>query len=50
MVDDMEQMGIVGPHQGSKAREVLLTYNEWLERNHALDIPQNVEDNSEEEF
>ena len=50
MVDDMEQMGIVGPHQGSKAREVLLTYNEWLERNHALDIPQNVEDNSDEEF
>lgn len=41
MVDDMEQMGIVGPHQGSKAREVLITYNEWLERNHMLDVPQN---------
>lgn len=34
MIDDMEQMGIVGPHQGSKPREVLITYNEWLERNH----------------
>ena len=33
MVDDMEQMGIVGPHQGSKPREVLITYSEWLERN-----------------
>lgn len=40
MVDDMEQMGIVGPHQGSKARDVLITYNEWLERNHLLDIQQ----------
>lgn len=36
MIDDMEQMGIVGPHQGSKPRDVLLTYNEWLERNHLL--------------
>lgn len=50
MIDDMEQMGIVGPHQGSKARDVLLTYNEWLERNHMLDIPQDAPDNSEEEF
>lgn len=38
MIDDMEQMGIVGPHQGSKARDVLMTYNEWLERNHVLDV------------
>ncbi|MBQ0098474.1 MAG: DNA translocase FtsK 4TM domain-containing protein [Oscillospiraceae bacterium] len=36
MIDDMEQMGIVGPHQGSKARDVLMTYNEWLERNNML--------------
>lgn len=36
MVDDMEQMGIVGPHQGSKPRDVLITYNEWLERNNLM--------------
>lgn len=50
MIDDMEQMGIVGPHQGSKARDVLLTYNEWLERNHVLDIQTNDDNISEEEF
>lgn len=32
MIDEMEQLGIVGPHQGSKPREVLMTYQDWLER------------------
>lgn len=41
MIDDMEQLGIVGPHQGSKPRDVLMTYNEWLERRNVL---QNKED------
>lgn len=50
MIDDMEQMGIVGPHQGSKARDVLMTYNEWLERNHVLDVAPDDSENSEEEF
>ena len=36
MIDDMEQMGIVGPHQGSKPRDVLMTYNDWLERRNVL--------------
>ena len=39
MIDDMEQTGIVGPHQGSKPRDVLMTYNEWLERNNRLGSP-----------
>ena len=39
MIDDMEQMGIVGPHQGPKPRDVLMTYNEWLERNNMLGSP-----------
>lgn len=36
MIDDMEQLGIVGPHQGSKPRDVMMTYNEWLERRNVL--------------
>ena len=51
MIDDMEQMGIVGPHQGSKPRDVLMTYNDWLERRNLLgtpddggDAPANEED------
>ena len=36
MIDDMEQLGIVGPHQGSKPRDVLMSYNEWLERRNVL--------------
>lgn len=41
MIDDMERLGVVGPHQGSKPRDVLMTYNEWLERRNVL---QNRED------
>ncbi len=41
MIDEMEQLGVVGPHQGSKPRDVLMTYNEWLERRNVL---QNRED------
>ena len=37
MIDDMEQMGVVGPHQGSKPRDVLMTYNEWLEHRNIMD-------------
>ncbi len=36
MIDDMEQLGIVGPHQGSKPRDVIMTYSEWLERKNNL--------------
>lgn len=31
LIDEMEQMGIVGPHEGSKPRQVLLTYQQYLE-------------------
>lgn len=31
LIDEMEQMSIVGPHEGSKPRQVLITYQQWLE-------------------
>lgn len=36
LIDEMEQMGIVGPHEGSKSRKVLISYQEWLERNNMM--------------
>ena len=32
LIDTMEQMGIVGPHEGSKSRKVLMTQQQWMER------------------
>ena len=33
LIDEMEQKGIVGPHEGSKPRRVLITYQQYLEMN-----------------
>ena len=33
LIDEMESLGIVGPHEGSKSRKVLMTHAQWLERN-----------------
>lgn len=33
LIDEMERKGIVGPHEGSKSRKVLLTKEQWLEMN-----------------
>ena len=32
LIDEMEQLGVVGPHEGSKPRQVLMSYQQWLER------------------
>ncbi|MBQ7815798.1 MAG: hypothetical protein IJ339_00380, partial [Oscillospiraceae bacterium] len=31
IVDEMESRGIVGPFEGSKPRQVLITKSQWLE-------------------
>ncbi len=46
LIDEMEQLGIVGPHEGSKPRQVLMTYNQWLERN--MQKPDNTKDESQQ--
>jgi S-DNA-T family DNA segregation ATPase FtsK/SpoIIIE len=33
LIDQMEQKGIIGPADGSKPRQVLITYQQWLEMN-----------------
>lgn len=33
LIDEMEQMGIIGPHEGSKPRQVLITYQQFMEMN-----------------
>ncbi|MBE6777806.1 MAG: DNA translocase FtsK [Ruminococcaceae bacterium] len=33
IIDQMEQRGIVGPSEGSKPRKVLITRQQWIERN-----------------
>ena len=33
LIDEMEKMGIVGPHEGSKPRQLLITYQQFLEMN-----------------
>ncbi len=35
IIDEMEQRGIVGPHEGSKPRQVLITRQQWAEMNMA---------------
>ena len=32
LVDQMEERGIVGPFEGSKPRQVLITKSDWQER------------------
>ncbi len=45
LIDEMEQLGIVGPHEGSKPRQVLMTYTQWLERN--MQKPDQPDNNEE---
>ena len=46
LIDEMEQLGVVGPHMGSKSREVLMTYQDWLEKRNEL-MNNNQQEDSE---
>ncbi len=47
LIDEMETLGIVGPYEGSKPRQVLITQQQYLERCMARgDVP--ISDNNEE--
>ena len=36
IMDELEEMGIVGPADGAKPREVRLTRSQWLERKNSM--------------
>ncbi len=43
LIDEMENRGIVGPHEGSKPRQVLMSYAQWMERKQASEpIPEEI--------
>lgn len=44
LIDEMEQLGVVGPHEGSKPRQVLMTYAQWMERNMQQSTPNSPEE------
>ena len=40
IIDELEERGVVGPFEGSKPRQVLITKNQWLEMNAtSMDAP-----------
>ena len=45
IMDDMEQLGVIGPYQGAKPREVLITRQQWIERSMRADnapVPEEI--------
>jgi len=46
IVDEMEEKGIVGPFQGSKPRDILITKEQWAARNG--DVPMDEDGVPEE--
>lgn len=50
LIDEMEQLGVVGPHEGSKPRQVLMTYTQWLERNMQKPDAASAQAGAEDDF
>ena len=44
IVDEMEQRGVVGPYEGSKPRKVLISKEQWMEREAAGDPAPETEE------
>ncbi|MBQ3898048.1 MAG: DNA translocase FtsK, partial [Clostridia bacterium] len=45
IIDELEERGVIGPFEGSKPRQVLITKNQWLEMNAtAMDAPAETEE------
>ena len=49
IVDEMEEKGIVGPFQGSKPREILITKEQWAVMRAGSDGQMDFDDLEEEE-
>ena len=49
IVDEMEEKGIVGPFQGSKPREILITKEQWAVMRAGADGQMDFDDLEEEE-
>ncbi|MDR1002434.1 MAG: DNA translocase FtsK [Oscillospiraceae bacterium] len=39
LIDQLEERGVVGPYEGSKPRQVLMTQTQWLERSMSVAVP-----------
>ena len=60
IVDEMEELGIVGPFQGSKPREILITKEQWASMQSGakpaqmdfddLEDDQEIDDQDSEDF
>ena len=48
VMDELEQMGVVGPADGAKPREIRMSKEQWLERRASMgdqpEIPQSSEE------
>ena len=45
IMDEMEQLGVIGPYQGAKPREVLITRQQWIEKSmraEAAPVPDEI--------
>ncbi|MDD6174969.1 MAG: DNA translocase FtsK [Firmicutes bacterium] len=49
LIDQMEQHGIVGPYEGSKPRQLLMSYAQWMARKNNQNAAASDEESGEQE-